>query len=139
VLAAAAKERLTRVLPAEDSTAMQYRTRVRCLREWRPELNLPSFDDAELRDLLDSLCLGCRSFADLRRAPWLDALQSRLTHHQRQAVERDAPERLAVPTGNRITVRYEEGGPPVLAVRIQEVFGMAETPSIGGGRVRVLL
>ncbi len=58
---------------------------------------------------------------------------------QRQAVEREAPERLAVPSGSRITLRYEEGRPPVLAVRIQEVFGLRETPRVAGGRVRVLL
>ena len=41
--------------------------------------------------------------------------------------------------GSEIRLQYEEGRPPVLAVRIQEVFGMAETPRIAGGRVRVLM
>jgi ATP-dependent helicase HrpB len=139
VLAEAASERLERVLPTEDSPAGLYRTRVRCLREWMPELGLPALDDAELRELLAWLCPGCRSFADLRRADWLQAMQSRLTHIQRQAVEREAPERLAVPSGSRIALRYELGRPPILAVRIQEMFGLRDTPRIAGGRVPILL
>lgn len=139
VLLAAAAERLERVLPPEDAPVCLYLTRVRCLRQWMPELHLPAFDEAELRELLTWLCHGCRSFADLRRADWLQAVLSRLAHEQRQAVEREAPERLAVPSGSRIALRYEVGRPPVLAVRIQEMFGLRETPRLAGGRVRVLL
>jgi ATP-dependent helicase HrpB len=69
----------------------------------------------------------------------LEAVQGRLTHAQRQAVEREAPERLQVPSGSRIALRYELGRSPILAVRIQELFGLSETPRIAGGRVRVLL
>jgi ATP-dependent helicase HrpB len=104
-----------------------------------PELGLPALEAAELDELLEWLCLGRRSFAELRAAPWLEAIQDRLGHAQRQAVEREAPERLAVPSGSRIAVRYEVGRPPVLAVRIQEVFGLRETPRIAGGRVPVVL
>jgi ATP-dependent helicase HrpB len=139
VLAAAAAERLERVAPPDDSPAGLYRTRVRCLREWMPELQLPPLDDAKLHELLAWLCPGRRSFADLRKADWLQAFHNRLTHTQRQAVEREAPERLAVPSGSRIALRYEMGRPPVLAVRIQEMFGLRDTPRIAAGRVPVLL
>src|SRR5207249_4270927 len=54
-------------------------------------------------------------------------------------VDRDAPERIQVPSGSRIAVRYEEGRTPVLAVRIQELFGLADTPRVASGRVKVLL
>src|SRR5207249_7563213 len=111
------------VLPPEDSSAGLYRTRVRCLRVWMPELGLPSFEVADLRELLPWLCHGCRSFAELRNAPWLEALQSRLTSRQQQAVEREAPARLIVPSGSQLALHYEVGRPPVLAVRIQEMFG----------------
>jgi ATP-dependent helicase HrpB len=139
VLAAAAAEHLERVLPPDDSPAGLYRTRVRCLREWMPEWQLPAFDDAELRELLTWLCHRCRSFADLRKADWLQAFQDRLNHIQRQAVEREAPERLLVPSGSRIALRYELGRPPILAVRIQELYGWTQTPRLAGGRVPVLL
>jgi ATP-dependent helicase HrpB len=138
-LAEAAAADLSRVLPPDDSPAGLYRTRVRCLRGWVPELGLPALDEADLRDVLASLCQGCRSLDEVRRGPWLEALQARLTHAQRSAVEREAPERLAVPSGSRIALKYEEGRPPVLAVRIQEVFGLRDTPRVAAGRVRVLL
>jgi ATP-dependent helicase HrpB len=139
VLAEAAAGRLERVLPAADSPAGLYLTRVRCLRTWMPEWQLPEYDENELREVLGWLCPGCRSFADLRRADWLSAIQGRLTPAQRQAVEREAPERLQVPSGSRIALRYEVGRPPVLAVRLQEMFGLRQTPRVAGGRVPVLL
>jgi ATP-dependent helicase HrpB len=139
VLAAAAAEQMEKVLPAEGSPAALYRVRVQCLRQWMPELDLPSLDDAELRESLPWLCYGRRSFADLRNADWLAAMQGRLTPAQRQVVEREAPERLTVPSGSLLALRYEVGRPPVLAVRIQEVFGLRDTPRVAGGRVRVLL
>jgi ATP-dependent helicase HrpB len=139
LLAGAAAEQIDRVLPPEDSPAGLYLTRLGCLREWMPELGLPAFDESELRELLSWLCHGCRSFEDVRRAGWLEAIQGRLTHEQRQAIEREAPERLLVPSGSRVALRYEASRPPVLAVRIQELFGLADTPRVAGGRVRVLL
>jgi ATP-dependent helicase HrpB len=139
MLAAAAAERWERVRPTADSPAGLFLTRVQCLRQWVPELQLPPFDDVQLRELLPWLCQGRRSFEELRRAPWLDFLQGVLTPTQLQAVEREAPEQLQVPSGSRLALRYEVGRPPVLAVRIQEVFGLRETPRVAGGRVRVLL
>jgi ATP-dependent helicase HrpB len=139
VLADAAAGQLARVLPPEDSPAGLYLTRVRCLRAWVPELRLPDFDETDLREMLPGLCHGFRSFADLRGAAWLDAILGRLTHEQRLAVEREAPERWSVPSGSRLALRYEVGRPPVLAVRIQEVFGLRDTPRLAGGRVPVLL
>jgi ATP-dependent helicase HrpB len=139
VLAAAAAERLGDVLPDPDSEAGRFRTRVRCLRAWVPELNLPAFDAADLREHLESLCRGRRSLADVRNGPWLDFLKGQLTYDQLRAVEAEAPDRLEVPSGSRIAIVYEEGRPPVLAARIQEVFGLAETPRLARGRVKVLL
>jgi ATP-dependent helicase HrpB len=138
-LAAAAAKHFRRVLPADDTPAGKFLLRARWLREAVPELALPAMDDAQLRSLLPWLCRGCRSFEELRRADWLSALQGSLTYQQQQTVEREAPERLTVPSGNRIALRYEPGRPPVLAVRIQEIFGWTETPRVGCGRVAVLL
>lgn len=62
-----------------------------------------------------------------------------LDHRQLAALEREAPERLEVASGSKVRLAYEPGRPPVLAVRIQEMFGAAETPRVAGGRVPVLL
>ena len=104
-----------------------------------PELDLPRLDQEGLEKVLRELCHGRRSFAELKTAPWLGALQGVFSYPQLQTIEREAPEKIEVPSGSEIRLQYEEGRPPVLAVRIQEVFGMAETPRIAGGRVRVLM
>lgn len=139
VLARAAADRLEKVLPAPDSAAGAFRTRVRCLRAWVPELNLPAFDATDLADALESLCRGRRSLADVRTGPWLDVLRGSLSYQQLQAVEAEAPERIEVPSGSHISLTYEEGRAPVLAARIQEMFGQTETPRVARGRVKVLL
>lgn len=139
LLAQAAAEHWERVFPSDDRDISGYVNRVRCLREWMPELELPLFDDERMKRVLPVLAIGGRSFAELRQAPWLLVLKSQLSHAQQQAVEREAPERLQVPSGSRIALQYESGRPPILAVRIQEVFGWRETPRIAGGRVPVLL
>jgi|SRR5579883_288035 len=139
VLSSAAAERLEEVLPPPDSPAGEFRTRVRCLRAWVPELNLPAFEAADLREALESLCRHRRSLADVRNGPWLDFLKGQLTYEQLRTVENEAPERMEVPSGSHITITYEEGRPPILAARIQEMFGLRETPRIARGRVKVLL
>ncbi|MES1243525.1 MAG: ATP-dependent helicase HrpB [Acidobacteriota bacterium] len=139
ILAEAAATRLDRALPLDDPEVASFLARVRSLRDWMPELSLPDFGDEQLRDLLPALTAGRKSFAELRKAPLLAILQGALTHEQLRALEREAPERLAVPSGSHIRLVYEPGRPPVLAARIQELFGLAETPRVAGGRVAVLL
>lgn len=139
VLAAAAADNWERAFPVDELSVAGYLARVRCLARWLPELQLPLWDDAALRELLPELSLGRRSLAELRAGPWLALLKNRLTREQLRAVEQFAPERLVVPSGRSAALAYEDGRPPVLAVRIQELFGLAETPRIARGRVPVLL
>ncbi len=112
--------------------------RLAFLRGARPELELPVCDDALWRELLPDLCRGRLSFAELRKAPLYDWLNARLTVAQRRALESQAPERLELPNGKSVRLRYRAEGPPVLAARIQELFGLRQTPIVAGGRVRVL-
>ncbi len=138
LLASAAAEKLDKNF-FQDEVGLNYLARVRSLARWMPELHLPDFGDDPLNGLLVDVCRGCRSLDEVRRALLIPVIQSRLTPSQIQAVAREAPERLAVPSGNRIVISYEAGRPPVLAVRIQELFGLRETPRIAGGRIPVLL
>jgi len=138
-LASAAAVDLSRVLPLDHPPVEQFLARVRCAREWLPELELPCFSEEDLRELLPTLARGCRTFAELRRAPWLQTLQGLLDYQQLSTLEREVPEKLQVPTGSRITLLYAPGAAPVLAVRIQELFGWRETPRIARGRVPVVL
>lgn len=137
-LAEAAGRNLAKILP-RDGAASDYMARVKCLGDWMPEQNLPPLDENQLKSLLPMLCQGCRTLDEVKRAEWLPWVKSLLTPAQLQLVEREAPERITIPTGNRISVQYSPGKRPVLAVRIQELFGLAETPRIAGGRVPLLL
>ena len=142
ILAAAVAERFDPTLFIDDD-ARRYLARLRCLREWLPQLDWPDFgsptDNTIWREILPEWCAGLTSTADLRAHSPIPVLQARLNSQQLAAVERDAPERVAVPSGSRITLEYEVGKPPILAVRIQELFGLKETPRVGGGRIPVLL
>jgi ATP-dependent helicase HrpB len=138
-LAAAARARPQRVLPGDDSPAARLRTRVRCLAAWRPDLGLPDLHDDGFLELIDWLAPACRSLGELRDADWLGALRGRLTNDQLRAVDREAPETWVLPSGRTVALAYAVGRPPVLAARIQEMFGLRDTPCVAGGRVPVLL
>ncbi len=104
----------------------------------RPELQLPAFD-ARLRELLPWIAAGKRTYAELRAFPLDGLFLGSLDRHQRLALEREAPERIEVPSGSQIKIDYSDPERPVLAVKIQELFGLAETPRLAGGRVPLLL
>lgn len=139
VLYEAALRHWDRVFPVDNPDVASLITRVRCLQEWLPESGLPKLDDAALHETLRELCSHCRSFSQLKQADWLSVLRNRYEYGQLQWIDREAPERMTVPSGSQIRLTYEAGRPPILAVRIQEVFGLRESPRIAGGRVRVLL
>jgi ATP-dependent helicase HrpB len=139
LLAQQAHHQLDQVLPAADSAAGNFLARVRWLSEAMPDLSLPRFDDAELQQLLPEICFGLRSLDELRTADWLSHLQSRVGYDRLAEIDRLAPAQFELSNGNRHTLTYEIGKTPVLAVRIQEMFGVAETPRIAGGRVPLLL
>ncbi|MBI5478021.1 MAG: DEAD/DEAH box helicase [Deltaproteobacteria bacterium] len=139
LLAAAVARDPGRALPLGDEEVVRLRARLTCLAAWRPALHLPAVDDAALQGLLPTVCAGRRSFAELRRTPLVDVLLGRLDARQRQALEREAPDRLAVPSGSRLRLEYRPGEPPVLRARIQELFGLLDTPRVAGGQVPVLI
>lgn len=121
---------------ADDDPTLE---RLRFLHENAPELGLAPPTDAELVQTLEMLVPGCRSYGDLAKKRPVETFMMGLDHGRRVRFESEAPTTIQVPSGSRIRLRYQGAGPPVLAVRIQEMFGCAETPTVAGGRVRVLL
>jgi len=139
VLLEAARRDVTRALDLERPELEQLRTRLACLAEWRPDLELPQGDEASFIALLPMLVGGRRSFGDLAKAPVASVFLGTLSHAQRQALDREAPERVRVPSGSHLRLKYERGRPPFLSVQIQELFGLADSPTVANGKVRVLL
>ncbi|WP_018954967.1 ATP-dependent helicase HrpB [Thioalkalivibrio sulfidiphilus] len=94
---------------------------------------------ATLEDWLGPWLTGMTRLSHLRRLDLRAALLGLLDWPRQQLLDTLAPERLAVPSGSEIRIDYSEPAGPVLAVRIQEMFGLTETPVIGGGRVPLTL
>jgi ATP-dependent helicase HrpB len=92
-----------------------------------------------LADWLGPFLAGIARRADFARIPLARALEAMLDWKQKQRLEREAPPDIAVPSGRRARIDYVSGPEPILAVRIQEMFGATATPAIAGGRVPLLL
>jgi ATP-dependent helicase HrpB len=141
-LIAAVRELGLDALPWSDH-ARELRTRVEALREWEPELGLPDFSDAALLATLDEWLApyldGKRKLDALSAAKLSEALFSRLDYAMRGALDAHAPATIRVPSGMERRIAYAAGEPPVLAVKLQELFGLADTPRIAGGRVPLTL
>jgi ATP-dependent helicase HrpB len=102
----------------------------------------PAVDDrsllAEAATRIGPHLAGCRRRRDLARIDVAEVLQHGLDWRRRQAIDQLAPERLEVASGHHHRVDYA-ADPPVLAVKLQELFGATTTPTVGGGRVAVVL
>ena len=91
--------------------------------------------------MVERLCLdwGISRLDQLDRLDRAEAIRSQLTRPQLRQLELEAPESLTLPNGRSARLSYEEGKPPVLAARLQDLFGWKDTPRIALGRVPVLL
>jgi ATP-dependent helicase HrpB len=123
--------------------ARQFQARVLCLREWLPEADWPDLSDealmTRLEDWLGPLLDGVTRRDHLARLDLASALRHLLDWKQQQLMDEGAPTHLQVPSGSRLRIEYAPGRPPVLAVKLQEMFGCADTPRIARGRVPVTL
>jgi ATP-dependent helicase HrpB len=96
-----------------------------------------------VRAALESLCAGLRSFAELKaacgRGGLARALEAQLPPGAARRVEELAPARIRLPRGRNAPVHYAAGQPPWIASRLQDFFGMRETPRVAGGRTPVVV
>jgi ATP-dependent helicase HrpB len=131
-----------------DSRALQARMQfVRSLEphsQARRELaDWPASDDATLMATLEQwlapYLAGTTRRDQLARLPLAEALRGRLGVAQQRALEALAPRELTVPSGSRVRIDYEDANAPCIAVRLQEVFGLAATPRIADGEIAVTL
>jgi ATP-dependent helicase HrpB len=118
--------------------------RVAAVAAWHPELELPDLDTETLLERapewLPPFIGKAASTVELKRIDLCEAIWSLLTWPQRQDVERLAPSHITVPTGSRIRVEYRQGADaPIVRVRLQECFGLRETPRVDDGRRPVLM
>ena len=128
-------------LPWTDA-ARTTQQRLAFARRLAPDVWPDVSDDVFLETLEDWLrphVTGFWTLADLARLDLAALLLGRLDWSQRAALDRLAPTHIGVPSGSRIAVDYADPAAPALAVRLQEVFGLLDTPRVGDGRVPVTL
>jgi ATP-dependent helicase HrpB len=103
----------------------------------------PDLSDAALLASLEDWLLprlhGLRRRSDLARLDVHALLLDQLGWERRRQLDTLAPTHVEVPSGSRLPIDYADPAAPVLAVRLQEMFGLAETPRVGGGRVPLTL
>lgn len=127
-----------------SEAAREWQARVASVRAWFPEEDWPDVADsallASLEVWLKPYLTGRTSRTDLARLDLPAILQAQLAYPQQRRLDELAPTHLTVPSGSRIRLAYGHAGEsPVLAVKLQELFGLAETPRVAGGRIPVTL
>ena len=141
-LIAAVRAKGIDTLPWSEN-ARRLRARMQALRAWMPELGLPDISDAALLDKLDEWLApylnGKRRLDALSAEELSQALGTLFDYEQRRQLDAQVPESLTVPSGMSRRLEYAEGEPPVLAVKLQELFGLADTPRVANGRIPVTL
>ncbi|MGM9737709.1 MAG: ATP-dependent helicase HrpB [Candidatus Cryptobacteroides sp.] len=142
VCEAAPKEGATMFDFSDDVRNLQ--RRISIVNTWHPELGLPDVSTerflSKAPEWLPAYIGKASTVSELRKINLCEVLWGMLDYSQQQAVERIAPSHITVPAGSRIKVAYRPGTDiPAIQVRLQECFGMIDTPRVDNGRVPVLM
>lgn len=132
------------LLDLSNDTFCQLRARISSLLSWHPDMNLPNVSHEALLANADKWLApylnGVRNAQDFAKLNLCEALYSSLDYNVQQDLDRLAPASIQVPSGSNIRLKYQlNGSAPVLAVRLQECFGMTETPTVDNGSQKVMM
>jgi ATP-dependent helicase HrpB len=127
-----------------DEETVRMQNRIGSLRLWNPAENWPDASTAALlKNLNDWFTQPIEQFKrpeDLKRIKLASMIEQWLGWERLQELNKKAPTKIPVPSGSMISLAYGfSGEPPVLSVRLQEVFGMADTPRVNEGKNPVLM
>ena len=127
-----------------DDDVQRLQRRIATVAQWHPELNLPDLSTAALLaragEWLPLYAGKASTAAELRKIDMKEVIWGLLDYEQQLATDRIAPATLQVPSGSHIRIDYRVGAEaPVLSVRLQECFGLTDTPRLDGGRRPVLM
>jgi ATP-dependent helicase HrpB len=126
-------------LPNWDHGVEQWLLRLRLLCQHCPELQLPPITDNDRKHIIEQLCHGAVSYKDIKEREVKPVVMSWLSVAQRELLDKHAPERLSLPNGRTPKVVYETGANPHIALRIQELYDVNQTPRIAMSRVSVVV
>ena len=127
-----------------DEAVTQWQNRVLSLAKWNPNENWPDVSTetliATVHQWLSPYLNEIKYTEDLKKLDIKTILQNALDYSQQQALDKLAPTKIEVKSGSKVALEYQaNGSAPLLAVRLQELFGELETPSVNQGKAKVLL
>jgi ATP-dependent helicase HrpB len=122
-----------------DDVVDGWLARVRCVAGWFPERGLLTYDDDECAVVIAEIVGHAWRWSAVRQAPCIDHVRNALSWADQQFVEKMAPEKIRLPAGYGMRIQYAPGEPPRGRARIQDFYGLTETPRIASGRVGLLL
>jgi ATP-dependent helicase HrpB len=113
--------------------------RVRWVAAQFPERELTTYDDEDLAVIRQEICAGATSYRQVKNKPCLDHVRHAMNWDDIQFVEGMAPTVLQLPSGRRMKIAYQQGQTPKGRATIQDLYGLETTPSVAGGRCKLLL
>ncbi len=122
----------------------QWQNRVNTIRKWYPNENWPNTSTSYLLETnalwISPYLIDVKKPEDLKKIDLKTVLEYSLGNKQRERLNALVPQKIVVPSGSHIKLNYQHNGSsPILAVRIQEIFGLLETPLINEGKISVLM
>ncbi len=127
-----------------NEDAESVRARMQSLQMWRKDEGWPDVSDENLVTTIEAwltpYLTGVYKLSELKKLDMKTILTGMLLLDKQSRLDELVPPRMEVPSGSMIRINYfDDGRPPVMEVRLQEMFGLLETPSVNGGRTKVLL
>lgn len=128
----------------QTEQVVNWKARIKSLSVWHPEQEWNNFTDEHLLDTLEQwlppYLSNVKKREDFFKLDFYSILNGLLPYEQNQQLEALAPAKIKVPSGSTIFVEYkEDGSNPVLSVRLQEMFGLLDTPTVNQGKIKVTL
>ncbi|MDP1745379.1 MAG: ATP-dependent helicase HrpB [Bacteroidota bacterium] len=136
------KEGLTILNQTEQ--VFDWKARLSSIKAWRPDEDWPDVSDENLLNTLEEwlapYIIAIKKREEFLKLDLYMILSGLLSYQQTQQLETIAPSKIKVPSGSMISLAYQaDGTSPVLAVRLQEMFGLLDTPTVNEGRIKVIL
>lgn len=122
-----------------DDQVERWIARVNCLAAGCPDYGIPAIDEEARRAMVQEICLGAACKRDLKDRHVWKVVKSWLSAAQLDLIDKQAPERIQLPSGSGAKVHYEEGQPPVVSATIQKLYGLEEVPKIGFGQIPLVV
>lgn len=124
-------------LPLWNEKVEQWITRVNCLAQWMPDLEIPPIGEEDRHILIEQLCHGCTTYRALKDREVFPALHQWLSHAQREMLEKFAPDRYPLKNGRTARIEYSEKQPPAVSVVLQQMYDIHENPKVAAGRISI--